>query len=112
MAKRVCLDCPTIVASGSRCTACERRRDRARGTRHERGYNAEHDAARAAWLPLVQAGTVACRRVSNGTCLEADPLIGPDEPWQLGHPDAHCPAPRAPEHRRCNLATATRQHPA
>ena len=108
MAKRVCLDCPALIASGSRCAACERRRDQGRGSRQERGYDAAHDAVRRTWVPLVASGTVTCRRAPYGRCLEHDPLIAPGEPWQLGHPDADCPAPRAPEHRRCNLATAGR----
>lgn len=107
MAARVCLEpgCPVLTVT-TRCPAHTRKRDAARGRRQERGYDAEHDAARAAWLPAVEAGTVTCRRASNGTCLEPNPVIAPGQPWQLGHPDAGCSAPRAPEHRRCNTATA------
>ena len=106
MAKRVCLDCPTIIAAGSRCAACERRRDQSRGSRQERGYDAAHEAARRAWAPRVATGTVTCRRAPSGRCLERDPLIAAGAPWQLGHPDADCPAPLWPEHRRCNASTA------
>ena len=36
-----------------------------------------------------------------------DPLQ-PGEPWDLGHPDADCPRPKAPEHIACNRPTASR----
>lgn len=68
-------------------------------------HSTEHRAERAAWAPLVAAGTVACRR--GDQCLEPELLIRPGEPWDLGHPDAVCDRPTAPEHRRCNRATRT-----
>ena len=112
-APRRCLDCDREIqhhARDSRCASCrselDRERDAARGSRQERGYDAEHDAARAEWAPLVAAGRVRCRRAEHGLCLELNPVIQPDEPWQLGHPDRECPAPRAPEHQRCNASTA------
>lgn len=89
-----------IPAGTTYCPPCARQRDAARGSRIERGYDADHTRARRAWVPVVQAGGVRCRR-----CREP---IDPDEPWDLGHPDADCPKPRAPEHRRCNRATAGR----
>lgn len=70
-----------------------------------RSYPSTHDAERAAWAPTVAAGQVHCRR---GTACRADSsLIEPTEEWDLGHPDAACAAPIAPEHRACNRATAT-----
>lgn len=68
-------------------------------------YPREHDLEREAWVPAVASGLVECRR--GASCLAPKLLIDPDEPWDLGHPDAACPAPKAPEHRRCNRATAT-----
>jgi hypothetical protein len=68
-------------------------------------YPAEHDAERASWAPAVARGEVECRR---GTACRSDQLlISPDEPWDLGHPDAACSVPTAPEHRGCNRATMT-----
>lgn len=101
MSKRVCLEpgCP-VLTDRTRCHQHERAKDRARGTRQERGYDSEHDRARAAWAPQVARGLVKCRR--------CDDLIDPDEPWDLGHPDADCDRPRAPEHRACNRATSGR----
>lgn len=103
MAKRVCIvsGCPRLIDAGlSRCPDHERDRDKARGTRQQRGYDAEHTRARAEWKPVVETGTVLCRRCEKP--------IRPTEPWDLGHPDRHCPKPRAPEHERCNRATSGR----
>lgn len=111
MAKRPCAEpgCPALLDKAGRCGPHQRERDRQRGSRQVRGYDAEHDAARRGWAPKVATGTVVCRRAPSGQCLRDDPLIAPDEPWQLGHPDAQCPAPRAPEHRLCNVSTAPRR---
>ena len=68
-------------------------------------YPTEHDAERAAWAPVVARGIVACRR--GDACLMPELLIQPGQAWDLGHPDAACRAPKAPEHRRCNRSTAT-----
>lgn len=98
---RVCLEpgCPRLVQSG-RCPDHRARYEKARGTRQQRGYDAEHLAARAEWAPRVATGTVRCRRCRR--------LLDPREPWDLGHPDADCIAPRAPECRPCNRATTGR----
>lgn len=70
-------------------------------------YDAEHQAARAEWAPYVAAGEVHCRRGEK--CLRyPNTLIEPGKPWHLGHPDAECDAPRAPEHMRCNTSAAPR----
>ena len=73
----------------------------------ERGYDAEHQAERERWRPLVATGQVECRR---GTACRfyPDTLIHRGQPWQLGHPDEECPAPRAPEHRSCNTSAPGR----
>lgn len=108
---RACLDCPRLIPNGTRDGRCDEHRrgkDRARGSSSQRGYDSRHQAERKAWALLVATGTVTCRRAPSGHCLEPLPTISPDEPWQLGHPDAQCPAPKGPEHRRCNAATAGR----
>jgi hypothetical protein len=108
--KRVCAQpgCPRLQTE-ARCREHTRTKDRGRGSRHEREYDSKHVAARNEWVPVVEAGGVECRRASNGTCRAPSPIIQPDEPWDLGHPDRECPAPRAPEHRGCNRATSTRR---
>ncbi len=37
-AARTCNRCPTVITTGSRCTDCQAKADRARGTAHQRGY--------------------------------------------------------------------------
>jgi hypothetical protein len=51
---RVCAQpgCPTLTDT-SRCATHTREREQARGTRQQRGYGAEHEAIRAALLPLA-----------------------------------------------------------
>ncbi|MBS45307.1 MAG: hypothetical protein CMH83_19485 [Nocardioides sp.] len=68
-------------------------------------HPADHQTARSAWAPIVATGTVECRR--GPACRAPALLIAPDDEWDLGDPDAACDAPRAPEHRQCNRATAT-----
>lgn len=81
--------------------------NRRQASRHERGYGSEHDAERAAWVPKVDAGGVHCRRGEK--CLRyPNTLIVPGKPWHLGHPDAECSTPTAPEHPRCNTSAPGR----
>ena len=98
---KVCLEpgCPTLTER-SRCAEHERAKDRARGTPAERGYDAEHRALRASFVPLVRTGLVKCWR-----CRE---LIGADEPWDLGHEDGNRSRHRGPECLPCNRATSGR----
>lgn len=42
-------------------------------------------------------------------CVAPEPLIRPDEPWHLGHPDEQCDAPTAPEHVICNVGAPMRK---
>jgi hypothetical protein len=86
--------CPTIIAAGQRyCTDCARAYEQRRGTRQQRGYDAQHDAMRRRLAPLVATGTVRCWR-----CRE---LITRDEPWDLGHTDDRT-AYAGAEHTDCN----------
>lgn len=111
MPLRPCLGCGR-PSPGSRCDTCRsaknRERDQRRGTTTERGYDAAHKAERAIWAPIVAAGTVVCRRAPAGLCVADDPTIQPGEEWHLGHPDAACPAPKAPEHVVCNAGAPHR----
>lgn len=93
-ARSVCLDCPTITEPGhSRCPPHERTRDKARGTRQQRGYDAAHDAERERWAPYVEAGIVVCDKCNT--------LIQPGSAWDLGHNDRRT-AWTGPEHAHCN----------
>lgn len=51
-APRPCLTpgCPALVRERARCPEHERKRDRERGTAHDRGYDARWRKARLAWL--------------------------------------------------------------
>ena len=75
-------------------------RTRAKGTTTQRGYGAQHQALRAKWKPLVEAGQVRCHATH---CLMQSRWIQPGTLWDLGHtPDRR--GWTGPEHRRCNRA--------
>lgn len=111
MPLRPCLDCRALT-EGSRCPTCHsdmtRARDQRRRSSTARGYGRDHQLEREAWVPIVEAGGVYCRRYPSGQCVAPDPLIHPDEPWHLGHPDEACGAPKAPEHVLCNVGAPRR----
>lgn len=97
---RVCAEpgCPTLTTS-TRCPSHTRAKDKARGTRQERGYGAEHKAERKRWEPIVATGGVRCWR--------CEVLLDPKLPWDLGHKDDRS-GYAGPECVRCNRATAGR----
>ena len=104
MSMRLCVvaGCPTLFkGSDTRCPEHRQQRERARGTRQERGYDAGHDRLRAEWEPRVATGTVVCWRCGR--------LIKPGTPWDLGHDDVDRTRYRGPEHaHECNRAAAGR----
>lgn len=105
MANRRCLDCPRIIPVGTykgRCPDCARTKDRQRGTRRQRGYDAAHDREAMAWRTKVARGeTVLCWRCG-------EPITDPND-CHLGHDDHDRTITRGPEHgRRCNLSAAGR----
>jgi hypothetical protein len=101
-AKKACgsFGCPERVVGRTYCPEHRAERDR-RANTTQRGYGAEHQALRATWAPIVEAGGVQCWR-----CHEE---IAPGSPWDLGHSDDDRGTYRGPEHRRCNRATSTRR---
>ena len=102
MAYRVCIDCPKVGPwQRGRCPTHDRVRDRARGTRQARGYDAPHDRLRAAWQRHLDTGQlVACWRCGS----PIDP-----KRWHLGHDDHDRTKYRGPECVECNTATAARR---
>jgi hypothetical protein len=64
-------------------------------------YGGDHPRIRRAWVPIVADGGVVCSG-PNG----CGRLIRPGEPWDLGHLPGGA---RAPQHARCNRATAKRR---
>ena len=102
MAKRVCIEdgCPTLTDK-TRCTQHERARDKARGTRQQRGYGAEHTQLRAAYQRDMDGGHLyACWRCGR----TVDPRS-----WHLGHDDHDRSQYRGPECVACNTPTASRR---
>lgn len=105
MTRRVCLEhgCPTLT-DRTRCGPHERDRDRARGTRQQRGYDAEHDRVGVEYQRQLDAGQRfdcwRCHMPLTGTVRGRD--------WMLGHCDADRAKHHGPEHPRCNLATTGR----
>jgi hypothetical protein len=89
--------CPELTTA-RRCEQHRAQAERARGTRQQRGYDAQHDALRRAWAPKVQRGGVHCHAKQ---CLMPTRLILLGQPWDLGHTDDRT-AWTGPEHQPCN----------
>jgi hypothetical protein len=70
-------------------------------TTRGKGYGRRHRELRERYKPIVLAGGVRCAR-----CHE---LIGPTEPWDLGHVPGDRSRYSGPEHARCNRSTAGQQ---
>lgn len=94
---RVCAEpgCPKLQAE-PRCGDHRRERERARGTRQERGYDSGYDAARKADVKALEAGTVL-------TCWRCRTAVLPHD-YSLGHCDDDRSIIHGPEHLACNLA--------
>lgn len=102
---RVCSQpgCPTLGAA-RRCPEHQAQAERARGSRQQRGYDAEHDRLRARWKPRVERGGVHCHAA---TCLMPTRLILLGQPWDLDHNDDRT-GYRGPAHALCNRAAGGR----
>lgn len=84
-----------------RCQIHAAEAERQRGTRQQRGYDADHVGLRAALAPQVASGTVICWRCAQ--------RIRIGEAWDLGHDDNDRTIYRGPEHAGpCNRAAAGR----
>lgn len=105
MTKRACLEpgCPAITDK-RRCTEHARAKDKARGTRIQRGYDKHHDALRASYQRRMNAGeTFVCASVE---CRDPGHLVDPND-WHLGHTRDRT-AWTGPEVPGCNLSQAGR----
>ena len=98
-AKKVCAQpgCPQ-PAGASYCTEHTRARDKARGTKAQRGYGADYQAQRRRWVAKVAQGNVCCWRCQQP--LASGAL------FHLGHDDDDRSIIRGPECPRCNLSAA------
>lgn len=92
--------CPDLTPK-RRCDPCGAQAERRRGTRQQRGYDAEHDRLRARWKPKVERITVNCH--AQHCLMPSGRLILPGQDWDLGHTDDRT-AWTGPEHARCNRA--------
>lgn len=102
MALRVCATpgCPTLIPTGARGGRCAKHRrdaDRARGSKADRGYDADYLRTRAQWQARQDAGqALICWRCGK-------PINGA---FHLGHDDGDRSVIRGPEHPICNLSAA------
>lgn len=95
---KVCAEsgCP-VLTKGTRCTTHTRGKDKARGTRQQRGYDAEYDARRRADMQALVQGVVL-------TCWRCGHVVPPHD-YSLGHCDDDRSVIHGPEHLHgCNLA--------
>lgn len=104
MALRVCAEdhCPTLVPPGARkgrCKTHQRAQDRARGTKAERGYGADHRRGRARWVGRLRSGDIV-------RCWRCGERILTVEDLHYGHDDHDRTVHRGPEHGLCNLSAA------
>lgn len=68
-----------------------------RGTKQQRGYTAQHDKARSAWVSLVEAGIVVCARCET--------RISAGDAWHLDHTSDRL-GYLGPSHAACNVRAA------
>lgn len=106
MSKRVCAEgnCPVLIDAGTRDGRCDehrRAKDKARGTRIERGYDSQHTALRRRWKTRVDLGGVRCARCGQP--------IQPGGAFDLDHDDHDRSRYLGPSHPACNRATAGRR---
>lgn len=98
---RVCSEpgCPALQRE-ARCLDHRRVRERKRGTRQERGYDAAHDAERAEYEQCMAKGEWFM-------CWRCDAPIDPSN-WTLGHCDIDRTIYHGPECPPCDYATSGR----
>lgn len=104
---KVCAEagCPELTDT-TRCPTHTRDRDRARGTRQQRGYDLAYEARRKRDARTVAAG--------KAVCWDCGERISPLEPWDEGHCDndravIHGPQKRA--HNRNVTSLGNCAHP-
>lgn len=86
--------CPELTHT-TRCPTHTRAKDKARGTRQQRGYDATHERLRAKWARKVATGQVNCARCGK--------RITTLEPWHLDHTDDRT-GYLGPSHVACNTS--------
>ncbi|WP_433415054.1 HNH endonuclease [Microtetraspora malaysiensis] len=103
MARRECLDCTTLIGSGTRCPRCAALREQARGTTTERGLGWQHQQAAAQVLAHADI------------CMICGLPPTSDDPLTAGHVVARVHGGQStidnlqPEHRSCNSSKGAGQ---
>lgn len=103
MPNRPCINCGT-PARGTRCTACQAARDRARNQARPH-YHGDYKTRAKQVRDQANADP-------NTRCWRCGGHARPGDPWQAGHLiDSDPTSPLAPEHRSCNTrAGASLRH--
>jgi len=98
---KVCAEagCPALTET-TRCHVHTRAKDKARGTRQQRGYDAAHDHLRRDYQSRMNRG-------ETFNCWRCGDPIDPEH-WHLGHDDHDRTTYRGPECVPCNLAVSGR----
>lgn len=95
--------CPKLT-SNTRCPEHTRSKDRARGTRQQRGYDADYDATRRAYQQRMDDGEVfMCWRCPE---LGRPPHLVDPTDWHLGHDNDDRSIIRGPQCSWSNLRDA------
>jgi hypothetical protein len=91
--RRACLGCGKLGRWATRCPACEREHDRQRGSRQQRGYDAQHEALRRQLVAALDpwAPCPRCRQPLGPDPARLDLMHADDRRGWLGL-----------GHRRCN----------
>jgi len=99
MSKRVCAQpgCATLIDKSGYCPDHARERDKARGTKQQRGYGLAHSKERARWARILARTPVPCARCG-------EPILVGDA-WHLDHEDDRL-GYLGPSHATCNLSAA------
>ena len=99
MSKRVCSQpgCAVLIDTSGYCPTHARERDKARGSKEQRGYGAAHSKERAKWAAIIARMPVLCSRCHLPITADMD--------WHLDHtPDRR--GYLGPSHATCNLSAA------
>jgi hypothetical protein len=102
MSYRVCSKpgCPTLHERAGLCPVHSRERDRARGTKAERGYGPVFQRTRRMWVQRIALGGVECVRCGK-------PITSAD-PFDLDHDDNDRSIIRGPACPSCNRSAGGR----
>lgn len=98
---KVCAEagCPELTEA-TRCVTHARAKDKARGSRQARGYDAAHEKLRSEYQRRMNSG-------EQFTCWRCGGVVDPSY-WTLGHCDGNRTRYHGPECPPCDYATSGR----